>query len=207
MAALETLEVWMRGVKDDANRKANGRGEQEPAVDDWWAAVIGQGNEAEEDEENGPYDDEDENEEQEAESHTETHTTATLKGIVHTSVIRPSDEPEAHASGSASPSTIQHEGEQKTVLAIGLGAQILPGKGEPLELDPDARQTVEPSQVARDALEDVQGAMDDVRERVGEGVKKAGNARGAVEGAERRMERRMGKEVRRGGWRSKAFDL
>jgi hypothetical protein len=93
-------------------------------------------------------------------------------------------------------------------LAIGLGAQILPGKGEPSHL-PSVQSPEEtaPIDVARQAVQEVQEGAEEVGREVQEGVKKADEVREEVEGADKRREVRERMERRKGGWKSRAFDL
>lgn len=178
----------MRGVRRAAREKAS---DGSPGVEDYWSAVVeGGGHDGEGDEDDDKSDDTEDGDENGP--HIETHTTATAKGVVRTTITQPDPE-------SSRPPT-----PQETVMAVGVGAQILPGKGEP-----GARET--PREVARDALGEVQGAIDGVRgkadEAVDETIRRARLLREDVEEAGERRERRERVEGRRRGWKSRAFDL
>ncbi|KAF8157043.1 hypothetical protein B0H34DRAFT_859634 [Crassisporium funariophilum] len=180
---------------------------------DWWGAVL----------QNGPlilgYDNSGKGEEdaEEVDVETTTRTDATMKGLIYTSSTstttaeQPRGSPammynkatrsmervdltlEAIAGESSASS--QHQDEDETVVAVGGGAQLFPGKGGPYGEDGER-----------------QGLLEGIRD----GVKKAvdGAVQGLNEGEEvvDRVENRWGKskkaeERSTETWKSKAFDF
>ncbi|TCD66329.1 hypothetical protein EIP91_001478 [Steccherinum ochraceum] len=127
-----------------------------------------------------------------APSPPETHTYPTTQGIVRTTRTRV-EEP---SSSSQNPD----DGVEESTLAIGIGPQILPGKGEPHNLENGETGLRD---VAREALEEVQGAVDVVVDEVRRDVRGAEDS--AVE-AGRRGRERLRREEGREGWQSDAFD-
>ncbi|KAG8834792.1 hypothetical protein FRC17_007109 [Serendipita sp. 399] len=122
--------------------------------------------------------------------HTRTETEVTTKGIVRTTIV---DDAEG-------------EPQSETVLAIGIGEQILPGLGGPDIEDPPT--LTEQAREALDELDDVRKAaqgkaaaateeVDDVRETVRERIATAGD----------RMRRTRARVVKEPEWRSVVFDL
>ena len=129
----------------------------------------------------------------------ETHTRATTQGFIRTTVTQ------------AAPDAEQDE----SVLAVGVGAQVLPGKGEtyggasaPELLDHDTENMqARAAEEAREAVGDVVRAQMRAEDGLITGVDSAMRAREAVVDAGMRGEVRARVERRRKGWRSPAFDL
>jgi hypothetical protein len=123
----------------------------------------------------------------------ETHTQSTFKGIIHTTTTLPDD-----PSSSSPP--------EETVLAIGGGAQLFPHKGGPY-----GAEEVTAGEVAREAVDEMQEALDKSVGKTREVVEAAGDQairiRDDLERAEERKMERERFEKHRGGWRSHAFDL
>ncbi|KZP08372.1 hypothetical protein FIBSPDRAFT_901275 [Athelia psychrophila] len=132
---------------------------------------------------------------EEGEVRVESHTEATMKGIIHTTAT-------IEASGADTAVT-------ETVLAVGAGAQLFPGKGGPYH------SSSTPTPTIGDAVqEEVDGVAHDVRVAAGNARDVAGElgaqvvrARAEVEGAAGRLGAREGGERARRGWRSRVFDL
>lgn len=127
----------------------------------------------------------------------ETHTSATTKGIVRTTVVYP-DTP---ADDEALPSPIE-----ETTFALGVGAQILPGKAGPYESDGSQQGVYGTRELARDALDQVQARVDEMMDAEEAAVQRGAEARDNVTAAARREQQREHREVRKAGWRSNAFD-
>lgn len=142
----------------------------------------------------------------------ETYTHPTVQGVIRTTKTYP-----AHSSASppsppplSGPPPTSEEPETST-LAIGIGPQLLPGKGGPHtaeEEDYGLRDAV------REALSEVQGALDGVvrtaragEETVDEVRRDVADVEGGVWDAGRNGRRRYREEARREGWSSHAFDL
>ncbi|KAI0746172.1 hypothetical protein C8Q76DRAFT_706217 [Earliella scabrosa] len=166
---------------------------EEVGAEDWWdalAAEVGMSRDAQEDDPDNEGDEDDENE-----PLVETHTRATMQGIVRTTVTQ--------ASPSAEPG--------ESVLAVGIGAQVLPGKGGPYGASaPEVLEDIQGVQVrgreeARDALQDVEAAGKRLEEAVREGVGRAVREREEVEEAGTRGQVRTRIEREQMGWRSSAF--
>lgn len=210
--ALEKLEEVLRNVKQKADEKAEQREEKairdgeeidkEGGMWDWWGAILERfgGEDASQDEDEGD----------EQDVYTESHTNATLRGIVHETYTQP--EPLAAGIDDNAEDESGQPPLQESTLAVGLSAQILPGKAEPLV----ARSS--PGEVAKSVVKHAQETVDDVRELgedigvrtsevVDEGIVRAAGVRRELQSAEVRMRKREGFETRRRGWRSRAFDL
>ncbi|KAL5528669.1 hypothetical protein ACEPAF_7805 [Sanghuangporus sanghuang] len=200
---LESLERALREVSASASEKAENRAKENQDDDtetdpsDWWDAVLekfsSQG--SEEDESGG---------EEEQEVYTETHTEATLTGVVRTTLEQPEPEPQNEA-----PLPTENS------LSVGLGAQLLPGKGEPTTLGVERESPQEAAhkvaETAREAVEDVQAKVHHAKEGIEDvgrrGIQEAVRVRRLAEEAGERMENQERRERRRRGWRSRAFDL
>ncbi|KAJ7627634.1 hypothetical protein DFH06DRAFT_1007090 [Mycena polygramma] len=123
-------------------------------------------------------------------SSVETHIEPTFKGVIHTTTTLPED-------SSAT---------EETVLAIGGGAQLFPHKGGPYD-----EEEVTAGDVAREAVDEVQEAVNKsvgkTREVADAAGEEAVRIRGDLERAEERKRDRERFERDRGGWKSHAFDL
>ncbi|KAJ7136079.1 hypothetical protein C8R44DRAFT_392980 [Mycena epipterygia] len=123
----------------------------------------------------------------------ETHTAPTLKGIIHTTTTLPDD------PSSSSPV-------EQTVLAVGGGAQLFPNKGGAYGVE-----EVTAGELAREAVDEIQEAVDrsvgKTREVVDVVGEESVRIRGDIERAEERKMDRERFERHRGGWKSHAFDL
>lgn len=156
---LDRLELVLRGILRDAEKKAE-HSEEGPTWGDYWEAILDSvPSTPEVAGVDGP-------------PLVEGHTTTTLKGIVHTTTTQP------HPS-SSSPST-----PSTNILAVGAGAQLFPGKGGAYN-----EPTTSPAEVARTAVseleEDVRNVMnatigvisDSVGREVAESVKSGWRSR------------------------------
>lgn len=207
---LHSLEKILRDVKGRAEERAvcrtDGDPDSSPDSSDWWGAVFEIFSRPEDDENS----ESDMSDDDEVPTHTESEIGTTLTGIYRTTVTKPDTGPPATlcASGSEAPTA-------ESTLAIGLGAQLLPGKAEQAVMDV-SRET--PAEAAQDVAESAREAIDDIQESV---TTAASNVQGAavtavedaVESrrvAERGVERMKKQEVRergRKGWESHAFDI
>ncbi|KAI0088053.1 hypothetical protein BDY19DRAFT_891712 [Irpex rosettiformis] len=127
---------------------------------------------------------------------TGNHTTTTAMGIVRTSVTFPSET----VDGTSPARPIE-----ESVLAIGVGEQILPGKGGPH--DTHGADEYGPRELGREALDEIQSRVDEVV-RVEETV--VGRASKLTREAQDAAEREAGREQEEaveGGWKSDAFDF
>ncbi|KAL1941942.1 hypothetical protein VTO73DRAFT_6472 [Trametes versicolor] len=201
-AALEAAARCGGRVRDSAAEKAarreRGPEDRSATASDWWEALseeIGVTSaDPEEDDADG------------AEEETplvETHTRATAQGLVQKTTTYP--------SGSADEDVPAEE----SVLAVGIGAQVLPGKGGPYGAAHPPTRAFEGgvagvvrrgAEEAREAVGDVARAEEVIEGEVRAGLDKAEEVREAVRDAGARAEVRTRVEARRGGWRSRAFD-
>ncbi|EIW63656.1 uncharacterized protein TRAVEDRAFT_69572 [Trametes versicolor FP-101664 SS1] len=194
-AALEAVASTGGRVRDRAAEKA-ARRERGPedgsaTASDWWEALS---------EEIGTTsaDPEEDDADGEETPLVETHTRATAQGLIQKTTT--------HADDGAPA--------EESVLAVGIGAQALPGKGGPYgAARPPARAfeggvegvVGRGTEEAREAVGDVARA-EVIEEQVRAGMERAGEMREAVRDAGARAEVRTRVEARRGGWRSRAFD-
>ncbi|PSS10987.1 hypothetical protein PHLCEN_2v3360 [Hermanssonia centrifuga] len=132
---------------------------------------------------------------------TETHTSATTKGIIRTTVTYPA------AAENTSPRSSPLTPVDESTITLGVGAQILPGKGGPHDANPgeDGDQD-RPQNIAREALDQVQARVEDVVETGEHIVQRTKDVGNEVEGARERERAAEGAESRKEGWRSHAFD-
>ncbi|THH04597.1 hypothetical protein EW145_g5408 [Phellinidium pouzarii] len=202
-SVLEKLEETLRGVKDDAEKKVTerGRGGREIAkvgAWDWWDALLGRFGA-----DDGESDEEDE-EEEDHDVYTESHTEATMKGVVHTNVVQPK---QLASPGAKIPPP------SESTYAVGLSAQLLPGKGEPVGYE---RETL--AEGMHDLAGSARGAVDDIQEALGEasdsmhgmarwGVENTIETRQALNRAGIRMKKQERSERKGCDWRSSAFNL
>jgi hypothetical protein len=121
---------------------------------------------------------------------TRVETEATTKGIIRTTVTEDPD----------------GETQSETVLAIGIGEQILPGLGGPdIEVVPTLTEQ------GREVLEDLdqlqKGAKSQVKEVVGEVTDANEVTRARLSAAAAQMQRRRSQFAKDPDWRSSAFEL
>ncbi|EIN13043.1 hypothetical protein PUNSTDRAFT_42456 [Punctularia strigosozonata HHB-11173 SS5] len=177
--ALEAFARVGGSVQKDA---VSGASEGQPGIWDYWRALSAHyaGSSA-------SHQDEEEDETQEQ---TTSYTTATMKGIIHTTQSLPKD-----GASSSQPSSAA-----ETTIAVGIGAQVLPGKGGPH--DHDAHEP--DPEPARRVLDQVESEV------VGKVQKTEGvveNTRHDIDVAQARKQVRERLERKRSGWRSAAFDI
>jgi hypothetical protein len=135
---------------------------------------------------------------------TDTRTEATMKGIIHSSTTKTTEQPKGtlamvynkvRRSMETEGGSSSH-GEEETVFAIGGGAQLFPGKGSGNGHDEDQQQSL---------LEGVRDSAKKVVNEVVEGLDEAGEA---IEGIEDRWEGRKEAEERSSEtWKSDAFEF
>lgn len=126
----------------------------------------------------------------------DTHTTATTKGIVRSTVTYAA---EADAEESRSPI-------EESVLAIGIGEQILPGKGGPHDANTNEDE-YGPRDIAREALDEIQSRVDQAVEAEEVAGERSAEVRRDMEDAAAREQRKERRESVKHGWRSDAFDI
>lgn len=184
-AGLEHVNERLSAVRTEVKHRAESESKTDggPSVEDYWKALcatIG-----------SPFADE-ESEDQES-SIVETDTQVTLRGVVRNTRTQMNPE-------SGSPTT-----PTETLVAVGIGPQILPGKGGP---EPEVDYATDQ---ARGARAEVEGAAENVAGKAksvaDDALGAAATARENLEDASTRMEAREGVEARRKGWRSRAFDF
>lgn len=127
----------------------------------------------------------------------DTRTHATAKGVVIETATY-TDEPNEPSSSDRVPV-------DESVLAVGIGEQILPGKGGP-HAD-SGEDAYGPRDVAREGLDEIQSRMEDVTDAGHEALHQGTEMRRDVEHAAAREQDRERHERRKGGWRSSAFDF
>ncbi|TFY58408.1 hypothetical protein EVJ58_g6438 [Rhodofomes roseus] len=189
--ALETLGRLGARVKRKAGelsdaQKSGARDTSAPSLESYWQAIL--------QEVGGPMSNEDRSSGEEGGSeHVETHTTATLKGVVHTTVTHPPP----GASRSQMP--------DETVLAVGVAPQILLGKGGPVE--GPSKDEYGTRDMAREALSEVQGRAEHVEGNLQEAVEATVQVREQVN--EAAYSAQITERVEKGtmGWRSHVFDV
>lgn len=143
----------------------------------------------------------------ESELVSESAIHATSKGLVRTSVTHPAEDGAA-AAGNGAHQNGEAEVVEESAIAVGVGAQLLPGKGGPSSegrgmdaVVEEATETVdEVVETVEDAADKAKDVAENVREEVNE-VKEELNEAGDVYNDTKGRERRVG------GWRSEAFDL
>ncbi|KAF8742125.1 hypothetical protein RHS02_03742, partial [Rhizoctonia solani] len=180
-------EVYAQAkANSSSSQEHRNSNEAEPGFWDWWNALLkGQGTTFHEDsDEEGSID-------EDGQLEPQTETQVTMKGVIRTT-HQPATDTQA---------------ESETVLAVGVGEQILPGLGGP----ENGSNVPEIAERARDAIDDVQNIAEDATNRVAEvendARAAAGDARDKAARAAERMEERRDAERRRKGWKTKAFDL
>ena len=166
---------------------------------DWWSAIL----------EKGPmvfgYDIQNEVE-------TNTRTEATMKGIIHSSTTKTTTEQPkgtpvmVYNKASRSMEIVNHDieerdssshtSEEETVVAIGGGAQLFPGKGGNHDHDEGQQQSL---------LEDVRDSAKKAVKEVVEGLDEAGETVERIE--DRCGEREQVEERSSETWKSDAFEL
>ncbi|KAF8588045.1 hypothetical protein K439DRAFT_1630079 [Ramaria rubella] len=183
-AALEGLNERMSAVRKEARHRTESGPTMKgrPTIEDYWMAVCTiMGSVPEDDGSNADEDT------------LETDTQLTSRGIVRNTRTQPDPD----ASNPSTPT--------ETLVAIGVGAQILPGKGGPKPDVPSA------SEQAREALTDLGDAAGDATAKAkavaDEAVVTAVTARENLEEVSERMEARQDFERAKKGWRSEAFNL
>ncbi|QRV76702.1 hypothetical protein RhiJN_04717 [Ceratobasidium sp. AG-Ba] len=191
-AGLEALDRKAGEVYAHAKEASSTRHiDSEPTIWDWLNAFMrGQQGQA-----NGgirePDVESDEEAEESNEPEVQTDTQLTMKGV-----IRTTHQP---ATGS--------QPESETVLAVGVGEQILPGLGGP----EDGGKAPEAVERAREAVDDVQnvanGVMGEAQRARENGEEAVSDAKHKASDAVDRMEARRRAEQKKKGWKSKAFDI
>ncbi|KAH9932567.1 uncharacterized protein B0H18DRAFT_1115809 [Fomitopsis serialis] len=157
-----------------------------PSFEDYWQAILQEVSEP-------ASKDDESNDEEENNEHVETHTTATLKGVVRTTVTQ-------HSPEVSRPPT-----PDETVLAVGVVPQILPGKGGPAD-ELDENHEYGTRDVAREALGEVQERVDDAEESLQQAAERMVEVRESIDEAALREQVIERLERKKSGWRSRVFD-
>ncbi|PAV18515.1 hypothetical protein PNOK_0535700 [Pyrrhoderma noxium] len=228
--------VWVGAERESRKKRGGGeegldRGDGEEidsgiGIGDIWNSLLESFSSSTGGEE-GEDENEDEGEDEERETYTESYTNVNLLGITRTSISQPEPDPISRGSdsrgignGGESEAEAEVEQPQESVLAIGLGAQLLPGKAEPLkESEPVEQQEQQGSisvpQTAKNILKDMQrdvgqttsSVLSSTQETVDSGIERAVHTRRSLEEAQNQLTSRMYRESKKRGWRSKVFDI
>jgi uncharacterized protein YoxC len=177
-SALEAMARAAGIVRKDAIKCATQRGE--PELIDYWQALVAFYKRTSSS---------DGDEEQEDAGNTESHIMPTVKGVIYTTKTQPQpDSPSLHPPEPT-----------ETTIAVGLGAQVLPGKGGPHDQDSNDTDP-ESSRCALDEIEDgITTQVQTTRDA-------ALNTRHDLDNAQVRTQVRIRLEQKKSGWRSEAFD-
>ncbi|CAL1705954.1 unnamed protein product [Somion occarium] len=189
--ALEGLSRLAAEFLEMSNRLASDRSTapSDPTLDDYWTALLRVVNASwsHSDVSNGGAGDVRDN------AAPETYSKITAKGVIRTTV---------HPSDSS--------GEQTSTLAVGVGAQILPGKGGPHD---SKDYEYAPKDMAREALDEIQDAVDkgskqvqELGRSVTEVRQKGMQLHHGLQNATVREHDRQESGISQQGWRSSAFD-
>lgn len=200
---LEMVEEKTRMIARKAEAKSKARGVDGSNgvlkdIYDLWSSLIECFSAKKEDNEQ-----EDEEPEQEPEVYVESYTNLNLTGVTHTSISQV--EPEPGMDEVDAPS--------ENLLAVGIGAQLLPGKAEPTDLRPSSVKDITHglTNTAIQAIENIQSTASDTITKgrdVGDSViDDAVHTRMEVQEAQIRLKRRRSSESKKKGWRSKFFDI
>lgn len=154
-----------------------------------WRVLTGSSDESAEESE---YHDENEETPQ-----VETRTKTTAKGIVRTNLTFAVDA--VDGSDVADPV-------EESMLAIGVGEQILPGKGGPHD-GHDEEERYGSRELARDALDQIQSRVDGAIGAEEAAIERGTGLRAEVQDAVRRERQSEREEATDGGWRSDAFNF
>ncbi|TDL25231.1 hypothetical protein BD410DRAFT_632059 [Rickenella mellea] len=194
---LEGAERWMRGVKTKARDEITADGDAtlvgdlQPGVWDYLSAIFSTLS--------GDEKQDDEGQEEGAPDVLETRTALTRKGVMHTTVTQ------------SEPGALPEE----QVIAVGVGAQVLPGVAEPDALL-SHHGLVDDREGGSNELVDGNGDLDRFVAReavgellgvVGEAVKTGGEIVDGVREVPGEVRSSKTGEARRGGWRSRVFDI
>ena len=200
---LEEFEHLLRKLLSDAEERAQVQArsltngiDRQPDAWDWWEALIATFGSKAGTEDDGDYD-----------TYTESQTEVSLKGVSYKTYTQPEPAPVSENANVEIPP------QSENAIAIGLGAQLLSGKGEPQnmrqELSEEVNQNV--TDVVQDAAADLkagyQKAEAKVAEVVDNGIRSAIEARRCLQEAGDRARAQEITERKRSGWASKAFDL
>ncbi|KZT37835.1 hypothetical protein SISSUDRAFT_1120040 [Sistotremastrum suecicum HHB10207 ss-3] len=178
---LATLDEHLFQIYQHAVDNSRRHERDEPSFSDYWEALM---NIASADTDTVATNDQEEDQQR-----VESTTNTSLKGITYTTVTQ--DSP--NASDPQSP--------QETIIAVGVGEQVLPGKGGPVDSDET------PADVARESLQEIDDQAHALAEEIQGMEREAVRTRHEIEDAAERGTQRRRKEQKREGWKSSAFDL
>lgn len=184
-AGLEALNNHLCTLRDKA-QAMHGGDSSDLSIEDYWAAFT-QSKEAVPTSSDQSVHSASPSQEQELQTHVETE--ATTKGIIRTTITE-------NPNGET----------QETVLAIGIGEQVLPGLGGP-DVEPSSTLANE----GRAALDDLDQVRKNAKEQVGqvrdEAVEANEVARSRLLAAGTRMQQGRSRFAKNPDWKSSAFDL
>ncbi|KAI0646008.1 hypothetical protein C8Q79DRAFT_1001457 [Trametes meyenii] len=182
--ALESVALF-------GGRRTKAAGDAGIGAEAWWAVLLEEaglaGSHPEKDDE---ADGGEGTEHEDQQALVETRTRATLQGVVRTTIVDPLPGTDAEP--------------EESVLAIGVGAQILAGKEG--GVDPGVK-TTRIAEGTREAAEDIAQAGARLDVQVERGIQQAEGIAGYVMDARARKDVRTKVEGRRRGWRSRVSDV
>jgi hypothetical protein len=186
-AGLEALNTRLCSLQDKA-RTIHG-GESSALIEDYWEAFT-QSQQKEQHTHSPGSSIRSDSPSHHQETQTRVETEATTKGIIRTTVTENTD----------------GETQSETVLAIGIGEQILPGLGGP-DVETVPTLTEQGREVLKDLDQVQKRAKDRVKEVVGEVADANEVTRARLSAAAARMQRRRSLFAKNPDWKSSAFDL
>ena len=194
--ALEGLETRIRDVNQIVEETRASRDDESDSSlgDYWWVLVDVFGCDL--------LKERDENESEDGmDEYSETQTHATFGGITRTTFTQP--EPSTVSSQIPKPEPVPQQTE--TIFAVGFGAQVLPGKGDPSRIS--SAGDLESQSNSSPLIGSTMGYTKDVGTQPDEGVHRVGGMQVPSEDAQKRYTERRGVKERGRRWRSRAFDL
>lgn len=181
-------------ARESRRRRAQGGLEDDAEWEDWWDSVMNSVLSLPDDNEGeGSADERTDGDGLVEEVRVESHTNATMKGIIHTTetIVDP-------ASTSSAPDAEPEI--TKTVIAVGAGAQLFPGKGGPHSSTPPLTISDFVQEEVDGVKQDVQTAAAQTKDAAGDVTAMGAQASRAREGVDRAA-RRLG--LREGGERAR----
>ena len=187
-ASLEALNTRLCTLRDKA-QAMHGGDSSALSIEDYWAAFTQSQEVTPPSPDVSMHSASASQEEQEESPQVHVETEATTKGIIRTTVTE-------NSNGET----------QETVLAIGIGEQVLPGLGGP-DVEPSPT-LAEQGRAALDELDQVRkGAKEQVGQVRDEAVEANEVVRDRLEAAGARLQRRRSRFSKNPDWKSSAFDL
>jgi len=177
--ALESADARLFNIYERASERQTD--ETQPSLGDYWQATLDEFS-GDQPSETSP----DVGDEASELTITQAQTQASLTGLTYTSTTQ-------DVSGDAQPAT--------TKVAIGVGEQILPGKGGPV-LEEES-----PAEVARETVYEVEQSLEQGKDTVQGAGREALHTREQMAQAQEQMAQTQEEERRKRGWRSAVFDI